>query len=105
MNLFSFFLFIFIFYFFVFFYLNLLGYNDNYIPANLLLIFVNIIFEWYFLPIYAILKSIFSKLENIITTISAILILLILSIINTFFIYSNKFCFIFSIVYWLVFSF
>ena len=47
---------------FVFFAPNLLGEPDNYIPANPLETPTHIVPEWYFLPYYAILRSIPNKL-------------------------------------------
>ncbi len=44
--------------FFVFFAPNFLGHPDNYIPANPLVTPAHIVPEWYFLPFYAILRSI-----------------------------------------------
>src|SRR5215217_7850148 len=43
---------------FVFYQPNLLGHPDNYIPANPLVTPPHIVPEWYFLPFYAILRSI-----------------------------------------------
>jgi ubiquinol-cytochrome c reductase cytochrome b subunit len=73
-----------VFYFFVFFYPNALGHPDNYIPANPLVIPPHIVPEWYFLPFYAILRSIPDKLGGVVAMISAILVLLLLPILNTF---------------------
>ena len=44
--------------FLVFFAPNFLGHADNYIPANPLVTPAHIVPEWYFLPFYAILRSI-----------------------------------------------
>jgi ubiquinol-cytochrome c reductase cytochrome b subunit len=99
-DLFSFFIFVFIFSFFVFFYPNVLGHPDNYIPANPLVTPPHIVPEWYFLPFYAILRSIPNKLGGVVAMISAILILLILPFINTSEIRSTKFRPIFGFFYW-----
>lgn len=40
---------------------NVLGHPDNYIPANPMSTPPHIVPEWYFLPIYAILRSIPDK--------------------------------------------
>ena len=76
----SFFLVIFleIFMLFVFFIPNYLGHPDNYIPANPLVTPAHIVPEWYFLPFYAILRSIPDKLGGVIMMMLAILILAIL---------------------------
>ena len=58
--------------FLVFFYPNLLGHPDNYIPANPLVTPAHIVPEWYFLPFYAILRSIPDKLYGVIAMVGAI---------------------------------
>jgi len=50
---------------FIFFYPNLLGHPDNYIPANPMSTPAHIVPEWYFLPVYAILRSIPNKLGGV----------------------------------------
>jgi ubiquinol-cytochrome c reductase cytochrome b subunit len=50
---------------FVFFAPNLLGHPDNYIPANPMVTPAHIVPEWYFLPVYAILRSIPNKLGGV----------------------------------------
>ncbi len=62
--------------FFVFFYPNVLGHSDNYIKANPLITPTHIVPEWYFLPFYAILRSIPDKLGGV--------LLLLFSIISIF---------------------
>ncbi|KAL2921838.1 cytochrome b [Bienertia sinuspersici] len=47
--------------FWIFYAPNVLGHPDNYIPANLMPTPPHIMPEWYFLPIYAILRSIPDK--------------------------------------------
>jgi len=63
---------------FVFFVPNLLGHSDNYIPANPLVTPPHIVPEWYFLPFYAILRSIPDKLLGVVAMLTAILVLLFL---------------------------
>jgi len=87
-----------------FFYPNVLGHSDNYIPANPLVTPPHIVPEWYFLPFYAILRSIPDKLGGVVAMVSAILILLILPIINTSEVRSSKFRPIFSVAYWFLVS-
>ena len=99
-DIFAFLILVIVFSFFVFFYPNALGHPDNYIPADSLVTPPHIVPEWYFLPFYAILRSIPDKLGGVIAMISAILILLLLPIINTSKIRSSKFRPIFSIAYW-----
>jgi len=49
----------------VFFYPNLLGHADNYIKANPMVTPPHIVPEWYFLPFYAILRSVPHKLGGV----------------------------------------
>jgi quinol-cytochrome oxidoreductase complex cytochrome b subunit len=58
--------------FLVCFYPNLLGHSDNYIPANPMVTPAHIVPEWYFLPFYAILRSIPDKLGGVIAMVGAI---------------------------------
>ena len=62
----------------VFWYPNVLGHPDNYIRADNLVTPKHIVPEWYFLPFYAILRSIPDKLGGVVAMIGAILILLLL---------------------------
>jgi quinol-cytochrome oxidoreductase complex cytochrome b subunit len=66
---------------FVFFAPNFLGHPDNYIPANPMVTPPHIVPEWYFLPFYAILRSIPSKLGGVIALLAAILSLILLPFI------------------------
>jgi ubiquinol-cytochrome c reductase cytochrome b subunit len=67
--------------FFIFWFPNFLGHPDNYIVGNPLITPPHIVPEWYFLPLYAILRSIPNKLLGVIGLFSAILILLFLPLI------------------------
>ena len=60
---------------FVFYVPNYLGDADNYIPANPGVTPAHIVPEWYYLPFYAILRSIPNKLFGVIAMFSAILVL------------------------------
>ena len=102
-DLFAFFILITIFSLFLFFAPNALGHSDNYIPANPLVTPPHIVPEWYFLPFYAILRSIPDKLGGVIAMVSAILLLMVLPIINTSKVRSSKFRPIFNIAYWFLF--
>jgi len=99
-DLFAFLVFASLFAFFVFFYPNILGHPDNYIPANPLVTPAHIVPEWYFLPFYAILRSIPDKLGGVVAMISAILVLLLLPVINTSEVRSSKFRPLFAFFYW-----
>ena len=103
-DLFSFLLLVALFSFFVFYYPNALGHADNYIPANPLVTPAHIVPEWYFLPFYAILRSIPDKLGGVAAMVGAILILLALPVLNTSEIRSSKFRPIYGIFYWFLVS-
>lgn len=62
---------------------NYLGHPDNYIMSNPLVTPSHIVPEWYFLPFYAILRSIPDKLGGIILLLVAILILFLLPFITS----------------------
>lgn len=64
-----------VFFSFVFFSPNSLGHTDNYIEANPLSTPLHIVPEWYFLPFYAILRSVPDKLGGVIAMFGAIFIL------------------------------
>jgi len=59
----------------VFFAPNYLGHADNYIPADPLATPSHIVPEWYFLPFYAILRSIPDKLLGVVAMFGSILVL------------------------------
>ena len=77
-DFFGFGIFFMIYFYFVFFKPNLLGHPDNYIEANPLVTPAHIVPEWYFLPFYAVLRSIPDKLAGVLAMFSAILILFVL---------------------------
>lgn len=70
--------FLFFFSIFVFFFPNVLGHSDNYIMANPMVTPSHIVPEWYFLPFYAILRSIPDKFWGVLIMVSSILILFFL---------------------------
>lgn len=74
-DFFGFGIFFLIFAYFLFFYPNSLGHPDNYIPANPLVTPPHIVPEWYFLPFYAILRAVPSKLGGVLAMFAAILVL------------------------------
>ena len=69
--------------YFVFFSPNTLGHSDNYIPGNPMVTPEHIVPEWYFLPAYAILRSIPNKLLGVLALFAAILVLFVLPFVNT----------------------
>ena len=102
----SFVAFIMFFSFFVYFYPNDLGHPDNYIPGNPMVTPEHIVPEWYFLPFYAILRSIPNKLFGVLALLASILILLILPVVNSSAIRSTLYRPIHQTFFWfLVFDF
>jgi len=99
-DLLAFFTLILVFSFFVFYFPNVLGHSDNYIEANSLVTPPHIVPEWYFLPFYAILRSIPDKLGGVVAMILAILVLLILPLTNISKIRSSQFRPLYSFFYW-----
>ena len=67
----------------VFFMPNLLGDTANYIQANPLQTPADIVPEWYFLPFYAILRSVPNKLGGVVLMFGAIVVLFILPWLDT----------------------
>ena len=84
----------------VVYYPNLLGHPDNYIQANPMSTPAHIVPEWYFLPFYAILRSIPDKLGGVIAMFSAIIVLIILPYLNLSEVRSGEFRPLFSLMYW-----
>jgi len=76
------FLFLMFFSVFLFFAPNYLGHPDNYIQANPLVTPPHIVPEWYFLPFYAILRSIPDKLSGVLALAAAIVSLFLLPFIQ-----------------------
>jgi ubiquinol-cytochrome c reductase cytochrome b subunit len=87
---------------FVFYIPNYLGHPDNYIPANPLVTPNHIVPEWYFLPYYAILRSVPNKLLGVILMFSSVLILLFLPWLDTSRVRSARYRPIYRIVSWLL---
>jgi len=80
-DLYAFFCLLVMFAFFVFFFPNALGHSDNYIPANPMVTPPHIVPEWYFLPFYAILRSIPDKLGGVLAMFGSILVLAVIPFI------------------------
>ena len=68
---------------FVFYVPNYLGHTDNYIPANPGQTPTHIVPEWYYLPFYAILRAIPSKLIGVIALAASIILLAFLPWLDT----------------------
>jgi ubiquinol-cytochrome c reductase cytochrome b subunit len=98
-DLFGFICFTVFFSYFLFFDPNILGHPDNYIAANPMVTPAHIVPEWYFLPYYAILRSIPDKLGGVIAMGLSLVILALLPLLNTsnirssFFRPSHRYCF------------
>jgi quinol-cytochrome oxidoreductase complex cytochrome b subunit len=82
-DLFGFFVFLLVFVSFVFFAPNVLGHPDNYVQANPMVTPAHIVPEWYFLPFYAILRSIPDKLGGVICMAASLVVLVLLPFLNT----------------------
>jgi quinol-cytochrome oxidoreductase complex cytochrome b subunit len=85
----------------VFYYPNLLSHPDNYVKANPYSTPKHIVPEWYFLPFYAILRSVPNKLLGILAMFGSILILFILPLIETSNIQGARFKPIFKIFFFI----
>ena len=91
-----------IFFIFVFYYPNTLGHPDNYIEANPMKTPLHIVPEWYFLPFYAILRSIPDKIGGVIAMFGSLIILLTIPFSNSSEIRSTAFRPVFKVCYWLL---
>jgi ubiquinol-cytochrome c reductase cytochrome b/c1 subunit len=85
---------------FVCFMPNLLGHPDNYIPANPMVTPPHIVPEWYFLPFYAVLRSIPDKLGGVVAMILAILVLFLLPLLGRGTLRSGMFRPIHRVMFW-----
>jgi len=74
-------LFFILFMYFVFFNSNYLGHPDNYIPAMYMSTPAHIVPEWYFLPFYALLRSVPNKLGGVVVMLLSIVALALLPIL------------------------
>jgi len=68
---------------FAFYIPNYLGHPDNYIPANPTVTPTHIVPEWYYLPFYAILRAIPSKLGGVVMLLASIVVLAFLPWLDT----------------------
>ena len=88
--------------FFVFYAPNFFGEPDNYIEANPLLTPAHIVPEWYFLPFYAILRSIPDKLLGVIAMFGSIFVLFFLPWLDKSPVKSGRYRPIFKQLFWLL---
>merc|ERR1712100_510489 len=75
--------------------------SDNYIPANPMSTPAHIVPEWYFLPVYAILRSIPNKLAGVLAIGLVFVSLLLLPFINTSPVRSATFRPLYKKLFWL----
>lgn len=108
--------FVVVFAYFVFFNPNMLGHPDNYIPANPLATPASIVPEWYFLPFYAILRSITfdiaipfthivlidAKLLGVLAMFGSLIVLLALPWLDRSKVRSAKFRPVYRIFFWIL---
>ncbi|MEL6372696.1 MAG: cytochrome b N-terminal domain-containing protein [Pseudomonadota bacterium] len=99
-DLFALAVFVILFAWFVFFAPDYLGHADNYIEANPLATPAHIVPEWYFLPFYAILRAIPSKLGGVIAMFSAVLILAFVPWLDTSKVRSAKYRPLYKWAFW-----
>jgi quinol-cytochrome oxidoreductase complex cytochrome b subunit len=85
---------------FVFYVPNYLGHSDNYIEANPLVTPAHIVPEWYYLPFYAILRSIPSKLGGVTAMFGAIAIFAFLPWLDTSKVKSAAYRPIYRLFFW-----
>lgn len=86
---------------FVFFIPNYLGHTDNYIEANPMVTPTHIVPEWYFLPFYAILRSVPDKLGGVFLMIFSIIILGLIPFLHKINIRSSIFKPLHKIFFWI----
>jgi len=86
----------------VFFAPNYLGHADNYIPANPLVTPAHIVPEWYFLPFYAILRSVPDKLGGVLLMFGSIFVLFVLPWLDTSPVRSARFRPIYRVLFWVL---
>jgi len=86
---------------FVFFAPNYMGHADNYIPANPMVTPAHIVPEWYFLPYYAILRSVPDKLGGVLLMFGSILLMFAMPWLDFSRVRSARFRPIYKQAYWL----
>ncbi len=77
-----------------------LGHADNFTPANPLVTPPHIVPEWYFLPFYAILRAVPSKLGGVIAMFASVLILVFVPWLDTSRVRSAKYRPYYKIAFW-----
>lgn len=100
-DLFAFSVYLLVFATFVFYFPNVLNHPDNCIPADPLQTPAHVVPEWYFLPYYAILRSIPHKAGGIVAMLGSLLVLLIIPFTNTSDVRNTTYRPLFKIFFWL----
>ena len=85
---------------FIYFYPNTLGHPDNYIMADPMKTPLHIVPEWYFLPFYAILRSIPDKAGGVVAMGGSLIVLYLIPFINSSEIRSTAFRPFYKFFYW-----
>jgi quinol-cytochrome oxidoreductase complex cytochrome b subunit len=96
----GFILFLIIYFILVFFAPDYAGHPDNYIMANPMVTPSHIVPEWYFLPYYAILRSIENKLLGVLALLFSLIILFVIPFLNRPLFRSALFRPGFQYIYW-----
>jgi ubiquinol-cytochrome c reductase cytochrome b subunit len=81
---------------------NYLNHSDNCIPADSMETPKHLVPEWYFLPFYAILRSIPHKAAGIVAMGGSILIMLVIPFTYTGYVRNTTYRPLFKIFYWLL---
>jgi ubiquinol-cytochrome c reductase cytochrome b subunit len=89
-----------VFSYFIFFAPNFFGEPDNYVRANPLVTPPHIVPEWYFLPFYAILRSIPDKLMGVLAMFGSIALLMVLPWLDRHPVRSSRFRPYHKYLYW-----
>jgi ubiquinol-cytochrome c reductase cytochrome b subunit len=101
-DLFAMFVFLILFAWFVFYLPDYLGDAVNYVEANPLVTPPHIVPEWYFLPFYAILRAIPSKLGGVIAMFASIIVLVFIPWLDTSRVRSTRYRPIYRWFFWLL---
>jgi quinol-cytochrome oxidoreductase complex cytochrome b subunit len=86
---------------FVFYFPNVLNHPDNCIPADPLQTPAHVVPEWYFLPYYAILRSIPHKAGGIVAMLGSLLVLFLIPFTNTSDVRNTTYRPLFKIFFWI----